>query len=241
LFGINRRKKAAAEVTVLPQHLAIIMDGNGRWATNRALPRTAGHKAGSETFVKTVDACNRLGIKVLTVYAFSTENWGRAEDEVAGIMKIMHAYIVKYVPKLMEQNIRLRILGDMSYFDEESRKALTDSEKKLENNSGMTLCVALSYGGRNEIKQAVNALIAEGVREVTVDMLSEHMYTRGLPDPDLVIRTGGEKRISNFLLWQSAYAEYYFSDTLWPDFDEDCLRAAIAEFGGRKRRFGKEK
>ena len=226
---------------MLPQHLAIIMDGNGRWATNRALPRTAGHKAGSETFVKTVDACNRLGLKVLTVYAFSTENWGRAEDEVAGIMKIMHAYIVKYVPKLMEQNIRLRILGDMSYFDEESRRALMDSEKKLENNSGMTLCVALSYGGRNEIKQAVNALIAEGVKEVTVDMLSERMYTGGLPDPDLVIRTGGEKRISNFLLWQSAYAEYYFTDTLWPDFDEDCLKAAIAEFGKRKRRFGKEK
>ncbi len=240
MFGKNKIK-AAAEVTVLPQHLAIIMDGNGRWATKRALPRTAGHKVGSETFVKTVDACNRMGIKVLTVYAFSTENWGRAEDEVAGILKIMHAYIVKYVPKLMEQNIRLRILGDMSYFDEESRKALLDSEKKLENNSGMTLCVALSYGGRNEIKQAVNSLIAEGVKEVTVEMLSERMYTHGLPDPDLVIRTGGEKRISNFLLWQSAYAEYYFSDVLWPDFDEDCLKEAIAEFGKRKRRFGKEK
>lgn len=242
MFGLknkNKQNNTAEAPVVLPQHLAVIMDGNGRWATAKGLPRTAGHKAGSETFVKTVDACNRLGIKVLTVYAFSTENWQREEEEVQGILKIMHAYIIKYVPKLMEQNIRLRILGDMSYFDEESRKALKDSEKALENNSGLTLCVALSYGGRNEIRQAVNALIAEGVTEVTEQMLSARMYTGGLPDPDLVIRTGGEKRISNFLLWQSAYAEYYFSDILWPDFDEDCLKAAIAEFGRRKRRFGK--
>jgi len=224
---------------VLPRHLAIIMDGNGRWATKRGLPRTAGHKAGSETFAKTVDACNRLGIQVLTVYAFSTENWQREEEEVNGILKLMHTYIVKYMPKLMELNIRLRILGDMSYFDEESRTALTESEKKTENNTGLNLCVALSYGGRNEIKQAVNALIASGVTLVTEDMLSAHMYTGGLPDPDLVIRTGGEKRISNFLLWQSAYAEYYFSDILWPDFNEDCLKEAIAEYGRRKRRFGK--
>lgn len=224
---------------VLPRHLAIIMDGNGRWATKRGLPRTAGHKAGSETFANTVNACNRLGIQVLTVYAFSTENWQREEEEVNGILKLMHTYIVKYMPKLMELNIRLRILGDMSYFDEESRAALAESEKKLENNTGLNLCVALSYGGRNEIKQAVNALIASGVTEVTEELLSAHMYTGGLPDPDLVIRTGGEKRISNFLLWQSAYAEYYFSDILWPDFNEDCLKEAIAEYGRRKRRFGK--
>ncbi len=234
-----RKKKSKAEIKVLPRHIAIIMDGNGRWASKRALPRTAGHKAGSETFVKTVDACDRLGIEVLTVYAFSTENWQRDKEEVGGILKIMHAYIIKYVPELMKKNIRLRILGDMSYFDEESRKALEESERKLQNNTGLTLCVALSYGGRNEIRQAVNAIIAAGEKDVDEETVSRYLYTAGLPDPDLVIRTGGEKRISNFLLWQSAYAEYYFTDTLWPDFDEDCLKEAIAEFGNRKRRYGK--
>lgn len=239
-FGKKKKEQEnSGEITVLPRHLAIIMDGNGRWATKRALPRTAGHKVGSENFVKTVDACDRLGIECLTVYAFSTENWQRSAEEVEGILKIMHAYIIKYVPELMKKNIRLRILGDLSYFDEKSRDALTESEKKLENNTGLTLCIALSYGGRNEIKQAVQSLIAEGKTDISEDDISNRLYTAGLPDPDLVIRTGGEKRISNFLLWQSAYAEYYFSDTLWPDFDEDKLREAISEFGKRKRRYGK--
>lgn len=234
-----KKKNQTESTAVLPHHIAIIMDGNGRWATKRGLPRTAGHKVGSENFVKTVDACDRLGIEVLTVYAFSTENWQREEEEVKGILKIMHAYIVKYVPELMKKNIRLRILGDMSYFDEESRTALAKSEETLKNNTGLTLCIALSYGGRNEIKQAFNAMLAAGEKDISVETISNYMYTKGLPDPDLVIRTGGEKRISNFLLWQSAYAEYYFCDTLWPDFDEDRLKAAIAEFGQRKRRYGK--
>lgn len=238
LFG-KKKNGGRTEIAVLPKHLAIIMDGNGRWATKRALPRTAGHKAGSENFVKTVDACDRLGIEYLTVYAFSTENWQRSAEEVEGILKIMHAYIIKYVPELMKKNIRLRLLGDLSYFDEESRKALEASEKKLENNTGLTLCIALSYGGRNEIKQAVQALIKEGNADISEADISAHLYTSGMPDPDLVIRTGGEKRISNFLLWQSAYAEYYFSDTLWPDFDEEKLCVAISEYGKRKRRYGK--
>ncbi|MBE6677261.1 MAG: isoprenyl transferase [Ruminococcaceae bacterium] len=237
LFG--RRKNKEADIKVLPRHVAIIMDGNGRWATRRAMPRTAGHKVGSENFVKTVDACDRLGIECLTVYAFSTENWQRDAEEVEGILKIMHAYIIKYVPELMKKNIKLRILGDLSYFDEKSREALIESQNKLENNTGLTLCIALSYGGRNEIKQAVEALIKDGVTEITEQAISDRLYTAHLPDPDLVIRTGGEKRISNFLLWQSAYAEYYFSDTLWPDFDEGKLYEAIEEFGRRKRRFGK--
>lgn len=235
----EKKNKKETQKLRLPRHIAIIMDGNGRWATKRGLPRTAGHKVGSENFVKTVDACNRLGIEVLTVYAFSTENWQREEEEVKGILKIMHAYIVKYVPELMKKNIRLRILGDMSYFDEESRTALAKSEETLKNNTGLTLCIALSYGGRNEIKQAFEAMLAAGETEVSVEKISSYMYTGGLPDPDLVIRTGGEKRISNFLLWQSAYAEYYFCDTLWPDFNEGCLNEAIAEFGQRKRRYGK--
>lgn len=238
MFG-KRKKEDERPLVSVPRHVAIIMDGNGRWATKRALPRTAGHKAGSENFVKTVDACARLGVEVLTVYAFSTENWQRDEKEVRGILEIMHAYIVKYVPELIKKNIRLRILGDMSYFDEESRKALADSEEKLKNCTGLTLCVALSYGGRNEIRQALNALIRDGVKDADEKAVSDRLYTAGLPDPDLVIRTGGEKRISNFLLWQSAYAEYYFSDTLWPDFDEAQLKEAFAEFGRRKRRYGR--
>lgn len=239
IFLFGRKKKQPIEITVMPRHVAIIMDGNGRWATRRGLPRTAGHKVGSENFVKTVDACIRLGLECLTVYAFSTENWQRSADEVEGIMKIMHAYIIKYVPELIIKNVRLRILGDLSYFDEESRRALLESENKLENNTGLTLCIALSYGGRNEIRQAVEALIKEGATEISEQSISDKLYTASLPDPDLVIRTGGEKRISNFLLWQSAYAEYYFSDDLWPDFNEEKLKEAIAEFGKRKRRYGK--
>lgn len=239
MFFKKKNRPTEQSVGVLPKHIAIIMDGNGRWATKRSLPRTAGHKIGSETFVKTVDACNELGIGYLTVYAFSTENWQRSAEEVDGILKIMHAYIIKYVPELMKKNIRLKILGDMSYFDEESAKALMESERKLENNTGLCLNVALSYGGRHEITAAVNTLLAEGAQSVTEEQLSARLYTGGMPDPDLVIRTGGEKRISNFLLWQSAYAEYYFSDVLWPDFDKNCLLEAIAEFGKRKRRFGK--
>jgi len=239
MFFKKKKGPQAERPGVLPDHIAIIMDGNGRWATRRALPRGVGHKQGSENFVNTVDECNNLGIKVLTVYAFSTENWQRDAEEVGGILKIMHAYIIKYVPELMKKNIRLRILGDLSYFDPQSKKALEDSEKKLENNTGLILCVALSYGGRHELTQAVNRLLEEGKRGITEEELAARLYTGGLPDPDLVIRTGGEKRISNFLLWQSAYAEYYFTDILWPDFNAECLHQAIEEYGVRKRRFGK--
>lgn len=239
VLGVELDRKNDTSAVAFPRHIAIIMDGNGRWAVRRGLPRTAGHRAGSENFVRTVDACSRLGIQVLTVYAFSTENWQRDAEEIEGILKIMRAYIVKYVPKLMEKNIRLRILGDLSYFDEKSRSSLLESEEKLKNNTGMTLCVALSYGGRREICQAFEAMLRAGVTEPDEDTLSGFLYTAGLPDPDLVIRTGGEKRISNFLLWQSAYAEYFFSDTLWPDFDEEHLKSALAEYAGRKRRYGK--
>lgn len=239
IFSKRRTKPENNGLTVIPDHLAIIMDGNGRWATKRHLPRTAGHKAGSENFVKTVDECQRLGIKYLTVYAFSTENWNRNQKEVDGIMEIMRSYIVKYVPILDKKNIRLRILGDLNYFDEESRNALIASVKKLENNTAFTLCIALSYGGRNEILQAVNRLLAEGKKDVTEKEFEEALYTAGIPDPDFIIRTSGEERISNFLLWQSAYAEYYFTKVLWPDFDASELRKALVEFGKRKRRFGK--
>ncbi len=228
---------------VIPQglkHVAIIMDGNGRWAKKRLMPRTFGHSAGSETFVKIVDTCNESGLEYLTVYALSTENWNRSTEEIGGLMKIMHGYIAKYVPELMKKNIRLKLYGDLSRFDEKSREKLLESERLLENNTGMTLGICLSYGGRDEIVSAVKKLVAQGKADITESDVSEALYTGGVPDPDLVIRTGGEKRISNFLLWQSAYAEYYFTDILWPDFDDEAFKDALESFASRKRRYGKE-
>ena len=228
---------------MIPQglkHVAIIMDGNGRWAKKRMMPRTFGHSAGSETFVKIVDTCNDSGLEYLTVYALSTENWNRSNDEISGLMKIMHAYIAKYVPELKKKNIRLKLYGDLSRFDEKSREKLIESEKLLENNTGMTLGICLSYGGRDEIVSAVKKIVAEGKTDITEADVSACLYTGGVPDPDLVIRTGGEKRISNFLLWQSAYAEYFFTDVLWPDFNDEVLAEAFNSFSTRKRRYGKE-
>lgn len=222
------------------KHVAIIMDGNGRWAKKRLMPRTFGHSAGSETFVKIVDTCNESGLEFLTVYALSTENWNRSSEEIGGLMKIMHAYIAKYVPELKKKNIRLKLYGDLSRFDEKSREKLLESERLLESNTGMTLGICLSYGGRDEIVSAVKKLMEQGKTDITEEDLSACLYTGGIPDPDLVIRTGGEKRISNFLLWQSAYAEYFFSDVLWPDFDDGVFAEALDSFAQRKRRYGKE-
>ena len=223
------------------RHVAIIMDGNGRWAKKRLMPRTFGHSAGSETFVRIVDTCNEAGLEYLTVYALSTENWKRGEEEIGGLLKIMHAYIAKYVPELKKKNIRLKLFGDLSRFDEKSRQKLEESQKLLENNTGMTLGICLSYGGRDEIVHAVNRLIEKGKKDVTEEDVTAELFTSDVPDPDLVIRTGGETRISNFLLWQSAYAEYYFTDILWPDFDVSAFATALESFAGRKRRYGKEK
>ncbi len=222
-----------------PRSVAVIMDGNGRWAQKRGLPRTAGHKAGFDTFVKTVEACDELGVKYLTVYAFSTENWKRSDEEVSGIIKIMNSAIPVYVPKLMKKNARLRIYGDLGRFDQNTRDMLCESVSKLDANTGITVGICLSYGGRNEIVHAVNSLLSEGVTHVTDADIASHLYTAGTPDPDLVIRTSGEKRISNFLLWQSAYAEYYFSDLYWPDFDKNELIKAFDDYAGRSRRYGK--
>lgn len=228
---------------VIPEglnHVAIIMDGNGRWAKKRLMPRTFGHSAGSETFVKIVDTCNESGLKYLTVYALSTENWNRSDEEIGGLMKIMHAYIAKYISELKKKNIRLKLYGDLSRFDEKSREKLLESEKYLEDCTGMTLGICLSYGGRDEIVSAVKKLVAQGNADITEADVTASLYTAGVPDPDLVIRTGGETRISNFLLWQSAYAEYYFTDVLWPDFDDEAFSVAVESFAKRKRRYGKE-
>ncbi len=223
----------------IPRHIAIIMDGNGRWAKKRFLPRTAGHKVGLDTFVDTVDSCSDLGIEYLTVYAFSSENWNRAPEEVSALMELMSRGIVKYEPEMVRKNIRLKLLGDIDRFEPKYRQALRSVEERLATNTGMTLCICLSYGGRQELVNAVNRLLKEGKTEVTAEDIERNLYSAGVPDPDLVVRTSGEYRISNFLLWQSAYSEYYFTDVYWPDFDKKELLKAIESFSKRERRFGR--
>ena len=223
----------------LPRHIAIIMDGNGRWAKRRLLPRTAGHKVGLETFVNTVDACSDMGIEYLTVYAFSSENWNREQAEVTALMELMSRGIVKYEPEMVRKNIRLKLLGDIDRFEEKYRQALVGVEERLSKNTGMTLCICLSYGGRQELVSAVNRLLKQGKTEITAEDIEANLYSAGVPDPDLVIRTSGEYRISNFLLWQSAYSEYYFTDVFWPDFDKAELQKAIESYSSRERRFGR--
>lgn len=221
----------------LPQHIAVIMDGNGRWAERRGLPRLSGHKKGFEAFLDLVDNCNKIGIHYLTVYAFSTENWKRSSDEVSGLMSIMTMAMKKYISDLNERNIRCRVIGDMSFFSDSMRKAIAESTAKTAENTGMELAVAVSYGGRNELMRAVRKLCENGL-DITEDNISANLDTEGMPDPDLVIRTSGEYRTSNFLVWQSAYSEYWFTDVLWPDFGKKELDEAIASYSVRKRRFG---
>ncbi|HAN21313.1 MAG: di-trans,poly-cis-decaprenylcistransferase [Clostridiales bacterium GWF2_36_10] len=226
---------------VIPKHIAIIMDGNGRWARKRALPRTAGHKAGFDNFIETVRVCGRIGVSYLTVYAFSTENWRREKGEVDELIRLMNNGITRFLPEMQENNIKLRILGDLSMFDEKSRTMLEDSVKILSGNTKMVLSICLSYGGRNEILQAINRIIAEGnsKNNITEKEFESYLYTSDIPDPDLIIRTSGEMRTSNFLLWQSAYSEYYFTDVLWPDFKKGEFYKAIEEYNSRNRRYGK--
>ncbi len=223
----------------IPRHIAIIMDGNGRWAKQRLLPRTAGHKVGLDTFVDTVDSCSDLGIEYLTVYAFSSENWNREASEVLALMELMSKGIVKYEPEMVRKNIKLKLMGDIDRFEEKYRNALRGVEERLKNNTGMTLCICLSYGGRQEIVHAVNQLLKEGKTEITAEDISNNLYSAGVPDPDLIVRTSGEYRVSNFLLWQSAYAEYYFTDVFWPDFNKKELMKALESYSKRQRRFGR--
>lgn len=223
----------------IPRHIAIIMDGNGRWAKKRLLPRTAGHKVGLDTFVNICDACSELGIEYFTVYAFSSENWNRSEEEVNALMELMSRGITKYEPELQKKNVKLKLMGDIGRFATPYRNALLGVEERLSKNSGMTLCICLSYGGRQELVHAFNELIKEGKSDITAEDIEKHLYSAGVPDPDLVVRTSGEYRISNFLLWQSAYAEYYFTDVLWPDFDKKELLKAIESYSQRERRYGR--
>ncbi len=230
---------AIEQFSKLPTHVAMIMDGNGRWAKKRLLPRTAGHKVGLDTFVEMVDACSDLGIEYMTVYAFSYENWNREKSEVDALMNLMESGIRRFTPEMHRKNIRLHLMGDLSLFGEEERASLLACQEELSRNTGMTLSICLSYGGRQELVHAFCELLKEGKTDITDADIERHLYSAGMPDPDLIIRTSGEYRISNFLLWQSAYAEYYFTDVLWPDFHKEELYAALHDFEGRKRRFGK--
>jgi undecaprenyl diphosphate synthase len=227
---------------VIPQHIAIIMDGNGRWATKKMLPRVAGHKVGMDTVKKITKSASRMGVKVLTLYAFSTENWKRPNDEVSFLMKLPVEFFDKFVPELIAENVKVNVIGYIDQLPEHTQDAVKLAMEQTKDNTGMILNFALNYGSRAEILTAVQKIVDEKPEKVTEEMLDEALMTASLPqglrDPELVIRTSGEERISNFLLWQIAYSELYFTDEFWPDFNEDSLKAAIASFQKRNRRFG---
>ncbi|MEH6390849.1 MAG: polyprenyl diphosphate synthase [Sulfitobacter sp.] len=231
-------------VSGAPRHVAIIMDGNGRWATQRGRPRLFGHHAGAKRVREIVEACPDFGVEYLTIFAFSTENWKRTQVEVAGLMSLFRRYIAKETRALKAEGVRVRFIGDRVRLDAKLIRLMTELEQETETNSRVNLTIALNYGGRDEVARATQRLaqdVASGLLdpdEIDEETLPRYLDTRVLPDPDLVIRTSGEARISNFLLWQSAYAEYEFIDTLWPDFSKAEFGALCASFGGRDRRFG---
>lgn len=235
----------STETSSIPQHVAIIMDGNGRWAQARGLPRLAGHKQGAETVEKVVRAAADAGIKTLTLFAFSTENWNRPAEEVTGLMSLLMTYLRSKTAEMHKNNVRLKIIGDRVRLGEEINALVTSAEDLTAKNTGITVQMALSYSGRWDMTQAVQELaqqVKDGVlqpTQITEEMISDRLSTAGLPDPDLVIRTSGEQRVSNFLLWQSAYAEYFFTDIHWPDFSKETLNEAIQAYQQRDRRFGK--
>lgn len=231
-------KKKNIERT-LPEHIAIIMDGNGRWAKKRSLPRSAGHIAGAKTFKDIARYCNKIGLKYLTVYAFSTENWKRPEDEVKNIMNLLRDYL-KDAENFKDENIKVKFLGDLSPLDDDIKALIKKNEDGSKNATGLNLNIAINYGGRDEIKNAVKRIIESGIssEEITEQTITDNLYTAGMPDPDFIIRPSGEYRLSNYLIWQSAYAEYWFSDILWPDFKPKHLEKAIDDFNHRNRRFG---
>ncbi|MGC6494625.1 MAG: isoprenyl transferase [Myxococcota bacterium] len=235
----------AEERVVVPRHVAIIMDGNGRWAEERGLPRTAGHEAGADSVREVVRTCGEMGVEVLTLYSFSTENWSRPRGEVAALMGLLERYLRDETHELLRQNVRLRGIGELDQLPFAVRTLLRAGETTTRNNGGMELVLALSYGSRVELVQAVRDLAKEVQRgRLKPEDISEHdiasrLYTAGLPDPDLLIRTSGEQRISNFLLWQIAYSELYITGVAWPDFGAEQLREAFRAFGERQRRFGR--
>ena len=222
-----------------PKHIAIIMDGNGRWASSKGLKRVEGHEEGVKSVKKIIKHCGDLGVKYLTLFSFSEENWNRPKTEILALMKLLVTSLDKEVSSLMQNNVIFNVIGDINKLDIITRKKLSDVVKMTSSNSGLKLTLAISYGGRQEIVNAINELIKLDIENVSFDQFKDYLYTKDMPDPDLLIRTGSEKRVSNFLLWQIAYTEIYFSNLFWPDFDENELDNAIADFISRDRKFGK--
>lgn len=224
---------------IIPAHIAIIMDGNRRWARNKGLPTNLGHSQGAKTLEKVAIACQELGVKYLTVFAFSTENWKRDEAEVNHLMKLLAENISSFDKRFKNDDVKIKLVGDINGLPKNLQEGIRKIEERTKLKTGLTVNVAINYGGRAEIVNAIKKLKEDNVTEITEDILNKYMYTYDSPDPDLIIRTAGEQRLSGFLLWQSAYSEFYFTNTLWPDFDEKELNKAIDEFNNRKRNFGK--
>lgn len=222
----------------IPQHIAIIMDGNGRWAKSRHLPRIAGHREGANAVKRTIEAANKLGIKYITLYAFSTENWSRPQEEINGLMDLLAKTLDTYTREAQTKNYRLLVSGSRDKLPSSVVERIDRALAATEKNTGLTVNLALNYGARQEITHAVNQLLAEGKKEILMEDISAHLYQPHIPDPELIIRTSGEERLSNFLLWQAAYSEFYFTPVLWPDFNAEELQKALDAYSARTRRFG---
>jgi undecaprenyl diphosphate synthase len=231
----------AVPLEKVPQHVAIIMDGNGRWALQRGLPRLAGHKAGTENLRRVIRSTVEFGVKYLTIYAFSTENWGRPPEEVKGLMYILEDVIDRELNELHKEGVQLRHIGRLERLAPSLQEKVLDAIEVTKNNDRLILNIAFNYGGRDEIVQAIQRMMKDGVlpENVTDELVSQYLYTVGVPDPDLIIRTSGELRVSNFLIWQAAYSEWYITPTFWPDFDKEEYRRALETFSHRDRRYGK--
>lgn len=233
------------ETTNICKHIAIIMDGNGRWAKKRGMPRTFGHKKGAENVVKITRSMKESGVKYLTLYAFSTENWQRSKDEVDALMQLLNEYLDKELKEIMENNVRIVFIGERYMLSDTIQQKMHYLEEESAKNSDLTLCIALSYGSRQEILSAVKSIAQKvqnnqiNIDDIDQEIFANELYTKGIPDPDILIRTSGEQRISNYLLWQIAYTELFFTDTLWPDFSKEELLEIIKKFASRERRYGK--
>ena len=238
-----KKKSQKSENIILPKHIAIIMDGNGRWAKRKSLPRSAGHAAGSKNFKSIARYCNKIGLEYLTVYAFSTENWKRPKEEVNAIMDILRDYL-RDSKNFKHENIKVKFIGNLAALDDDIIELIKEAEEGSADATGLNLNIALNYGGRDEVVNAVRNIAKNvannsiSIDDISEDMITNNLYTAGQPDPDLIIRPSGEYRLSNYLIWQAAYSEYWFSNVLWPDFTPKHLEKAISEFNSRNRRFG---
>ena len=239
-LGVIMNFEEKLDLSNIPTHIGIIMDGNGRWAKKRFMPRTFGHKAGVEAIREIVKKCNTLNVKYLTVYAFSTENWTRPKDEVSVLMGLIVTYLQNELKELHENNVRIKTIGDITKLPEKPYEELQKSMETTKNNTGVTLTLALNYGFRDDLANAIKNLIKDNlsVEDINKDTIKSYLYTSFMPDPDLIIRTSGEQRLSNFMMYEASYSEFYFCDTLWPDFDSEELCKAIYSYQNRERRFG---